>query len=198
MMNPVRAPDQTTAETVIFHRDWSLKCLLAGLLILLLLPVGVNYAHAQDASSIQEPSPMKTLSDSSLREVTGKEGLSFDTITVDGAVEEKAGGLIDEEGAGIFVGPVTFHELVIGAGEFNSVSGAQVGGESRDDAQELQLGPIFGGVSAQFSLGSGIRGPENEQTFDLPIPEQVITTPMGTIGIGGVNSRNATVEIATN
>jgi hypothetical protein len=141
-------------------------------------------AHAQDESSKSTENrteTMESMDEKSMRMVSGREGLTFDTITVDGKLDEQISSAQDNNDFGLLIGPIVFNEVVIGQSRMVTPAVDDSRFSDSDESFSVDVGPVRGGFMSELSLGL-IGGPSNG---------------MGGFGAGGMKMNNVRVDVNT-
>jgi hypothetical protein len=161
---------------------------LVLLTVLLPLLAGPALGKAESGDELQ------SLSDKSLRGITGHQGLSFDTITLDGKLDQIIPAVTDNN-YGMFLGPFRFGGLSLGQTTTQTKSQATVGGVLRNDVMGINFGMIRGALmtDVQFGSFSGVSGGSG---MSMGSGGGGGLSSSGSVAVGGVVPPNASVEIA--
>lgn len=122
---------------------------------------------------------MTSMTKKDMRTVTGRKGITFDTITVDGTLEEEIEAITNDMGGGLYLGPTEIDDTIIGGGSIYESANATIGGEDRDSAVVGEMGPIRASFLTELKFGFG--------------PASL--TSAGGLGVGGVSIDSPRVEI---
>jgi hypothetical protein len=146
------------------------------------LPALPVYAqNPSDGSNENHTKTMESMDEKSMRMVSGREGLTFDTITVDGKLDEQISSAQDNNDFGLLIGPIIFQEIVIGQSRMVTPAVDDSRFSDSDESFSVDVGPVRGGFMSELSLGL-IGGPSNG---------------MGGFGAGGMKMDNVRVDVNT-
>jgi len=145
-------------------------------LLLILVPIITFFSPSVVQAKTDS---LTSMSEKDMRTVTGRKGISFDTVTLDGTLEEELEAITNDAGAGLFLGPVIIEETVIGEGSIYESSGATISGNDQESAVVSEVGPIEASFLTELKFGFAGDG----------------LTSAGGFGVGGFSMSGARVEV---